>query len=162
VTDRTKNRTSITTPTDTTIRMERVFDAPRELVWAAYTDPELLSEWLGPKDRAITVAEMDLRVGGRYRWTTPGDDGEELAFYGEIRELREPEAIEQTFEFSGVPGSVSVDRVEFEELEGGRTRAVTISTFDSKEERDGKLHSGMEKGVVEGYEKLDEVLERLS
>jgi uncharacterized protein YndB with AHSA1/START domain len=162
MTNETRHTTSITTPSDTTIRMEREFDAPRELVWEAYTDPELLSEWLGPKDRVLTVEHMDLRVGGSYRWTTPGDDGEELAFYGEIREVREPEVIEQTFEFSGVSCSVSVDRLELEELEGGRTRLVTISTFDTKEERDGKLQSGMEKGVVEGYEKLDEVLERLA
>jgi uncharacterized protein YndB with AHSA1/START domain len=161
MTNSTENTTSITTPTDTTIRMERVFDAPRELVWEAYTDPDLLSQWLGPKDRTLTVEHMDLRPGGSYRWTTPGDDGEQLAFYGQIREVRAPQVIEQTFEFSGVACSVSVDRVEFEELEGGRTRAVSISTFDSKEERDGKLQSGMEKGVVEGYEKLDEVLERL-
>ncbi len=157
-----RNPTSITTPSDTQIRVEREFDAPRDLVWEAYTDPVLLSEWLGPKDRELKVTEMDLRVGGSYRWTTPGDDGEELSFTGEYREISEPEVLEATFEFSGAPGHVSVDRFELQELEGDRTRLVSITTFDSKDDRDAMLQSGMEKGVVEGHEKLDAVLERLS
>lgn len=151
------NPTSITTPSDTEIRIEREFDAPRELVWEAYTDPELLSEWLGPKSRQTTVAEMDLRVGGRYKWVDHTDE-RELSFYGEYREIREPEVLEATFEFSGAPGHVSVDRFELTELDGGRTRFVSITKFDTKEARDAVLRSGMEKGVVEGYEKLDALL----
>jgi uncharacterized protein YndB with AHSA1/START domain len=160
MTNETQNDTSITTPSDTTIRIEREFDAPRELVWEAYTDPELLGEWLGPKDRDLEVTEMYLRVGGTYKWVDSTDD-EELSFYGEYREIREPEVLEATFEFSGAPGHVSVDRFELEELEGGRTRLVSLTTVDSKEDRDGMLQSGMDKGVVEGNEKLDAVLERL-
>ena len=155
-----RNDTSITTPRDTQIRIERVFEAPRELVWEAHADPELLSEWLGPHDHPVTVTEMDLRPGGSYRWTSPGAEGEELAFYGEYREVSPPQVMEMTFEFSGAPGHVSVDRLELEELEGGRTRLVSISTFDSKEDRDGMLQSGMEKGVAEGHDKLDALLAR--
>ena len=155
-----RNDTTITTPSDTQIRIERVFEAPRELVWEAHADPELLSEWLGPHDHPVTVTEMDLRPGGSYRWTSPGPEGEELAFYGEYREVSPPEVMEMTFEFSGAPGHVSVDRLELEELEGGRTRLVSISSFDSKEDRDGMLQSGMEKGVAEGHDKLDALLAR--
>ena len=101
---------------------------------------------------------MDLRPGGAYRWTSPGPEGEELSFYGEYREVSPPEVMEMTFEFSGAPGHVSIDRLELEELEGGRTRLVSTSRFDSKEDRDGMLAGGMERGVVEGYEKLDALL----
>ncbi|MDQ4071696.1 MAG: SRPBCC family protein [Actinomycetota bacterium] len=161
MTNETTNTTSITTPSDTEIRMEREFDAPRQLVWEAYTDPELLGQWLGPHDHPVTVTHSDLRPGGSYRWTSPGYGDEELEFYGEYREVSPPEVLEATFEFGGAPGKVSVDRLVLEELEGGRTRLVTTSTFDSKEDRDGMLQSGMEKGVVEGHEKLDALLERL-
>ncbi len=161
MTSNTQNDTSVTTPSDTQIRIERVFDAPRELVWEAHADPDLLGEWLGPDEYPVTVTEMDLRPGGRYRWVSPGPEGEELSFYGEYREVTPPEAIEMTFEFSGAPGHVSVDRLELEELEGGRTKLVVTSSFDNKEDRDGMLHSGMEKGVTEGYAKLDKLVERL-
>ncbi|MDQ3586955.1 MAG: SRPBCC family protein [Actinomycetota bacterium] len=156
-----RSSTSISTPSDTEIRIERVFEAPRELVWEAHADPDLLGEWLGPYDHPVTVESMDLQPGGSYRWTSPAPEGEELAFYGEYREVSPPEVMEMTFEFSGAPGHVSVDRLELEELEGGRTRLVSISTFDSKEDRDGMLQSGMETGMTEGYEKLDELVERL-
>ena len=101
--------------------------------------------------------EADVREGGTYTWI----EGE-IRFWGEYREVRAPEVLESTFEFSGAPGHVSVDRLELQELDGGRTLAVATSSFDSKEDRDAALQSGMEKGVIEGYEKMDAVLERLS
>ncbi len=152
----TTNETTISAQDDLTIRMEREFDYPRELVWEAYTTPELLAEWLGPHGANMSV-EADVRVGGKYTWTQG-----EYQFWGEYREVDPPNVLESTFEFSGAPGHVSVDRLELEELDGGRTRAVAISTFDSKEDRDAALQSGMEKGVVEGYEKMDAILERLA
>ena len=136
--------------------MEREFDYPRELVWEAYTEPELLAQWLGPHGSNMTV-EADVRVGGKYTWK----EGE-MQFWGEYREVDPPSVLESTFEFSGAPGHVSVDRLELHELDGGRTRLVAVSTFDSKEDRDAALQSGMEKGVREGYEKMDAVLEQLS
>jgi uncharacterized protein YndB with AHSA1/START domain len=150
------NETTINAQDDRQIRMEREFDYPRELVWEAYTTPDLLAEWLGPHSANMTV-EADVRVGGKYTWT----EGE-IQFWGEYREVDPPNVLESTFEFSGAPGHVSVDRLELEELEGGRTRAVAVSTFDSKADRDAALQSGMEKGVVEGYEKMDAILERLA
>ena len=151
--------TSVTTPSDTEIRMERLFDAPRELVWEAYTDPDLLAQWLGPHDGTMSVEHMDLRPGGTYRWIHRTSDGGEHGFSGEYRVVEAPSVLESTFKYDPVD-EVSIDRLELEELDGGRTRLVASSTFSSKEARDGMLQSGMEKGVNEGYDKLDELLAR--
>ncbi len=155
----TRNPTTITTLSDTEVRIERTFDAPRELVWEAYTDPELLTEWLGPRRLTMTVQEMDVRTGGSYRYTHRDDDGE-YVFFGEFREVVPPKLLVQTFQFEGNDHPPSVDRVEFEELDGDRTRIVVTATLDSIESRDAMLQSGMERGVSEGYEKLDELLAR--
>jgi uncharacterized protein YndB with AHSA1/START domain len=155
-----RHKTSITTPSDTEIRIERVFDAPRQLVWDAYHDPELLPEWLGPRELTTTVEQFDLRAGGSYRFVHTAPDGGEFVFFGEIREVEEPDYIVRTFAWQGMPGKQSVERVDFEELDDGRTRVVVTSTFESKDDRDGMLQSGMERGVNEGYERLDEVLAR--
>ena len=154
-----EHTTAITTPSDTEIRIERLFDAPRELIWEAYTDPELMAEWLGPRDGSISVETMDVRPGGKYRYTHCSSAGDEYHFSGEYREVEAPRLLVATFQFEGID-SVSIDRLELEELDGGRTRLVATSTFDSKEERDGMLQSGMEKGVNEGYDKLDAQLAR--
>ena len=155
-----RHKTSITTPSDTEIRIERTFEAPRQLVWEAYTDPELLPEWLGPRELTMTVDEFDLRPGGSYRFTHRDSEGNEFVFFGELREVEEPNLIVRTFAWEGMPGKFSVERAEFEELDGDRTRIVVTSSFDSKEDRDGMLESGMEHGVVESYTRLDELFER--
>jgi len=155
-----RHKTSITTPSDTEIRIERTFDAPRQLVWEAYTDPELLPEWLGPRELTMTVDEFELRPGGSYRFTHRDSEGNEFVFFGELREVEEPNLIVRTFAWEGMPGKFSVERAEFEELDGDRTRIVVTSSFDSKEDRDGMLESGMEHGVVESYTRLDELFER--
>ncbi|TMM26662.1 MAG: ATPase [Actinobacteria bacterium] len=155
-----RHKTSITTPSDTEIRIERTFDAPRQLVWEAYTDPELLPEWLGPRELTMTVDEFELRPGGSYRFTHRDSEGNEFVFFGELREVEEPNLIVRTFAWEGMPGKFSVERAEFEELEGDRTRIVVTSSFDLKEDRDGMLESGMEHGVVESYTRLDELFER--
>ena len=155
-----RHKTSITTPSDTEIRIERTFDAPRQLVWEAYTDSELLPEWLGPRELTMTVDEFELRPGGSYRFTHRDSEGNEFVFFGELREVEEPNLIVRTFAWEGMPGKFSVERAEFEELEGDRTRIVVTSSFDLKEDRDGMLESGMEHGVVESYTRLDELFER--
>jgi len=155
-----RHKTSITTPSDTEIRIERTFDAPRQVVWDAYTDPELLPEWLGPRELTMTVDEYDLRPGGSYRFTHLDSEGNEFVFFGELREVEEPNLIVRTFAWEGMPGKFSVERAEFEELDGDRTRIVVTSSFDSKEDRDGMLKSGMERGVVDSYSRLDELFER--
>ena len=155
-----RHKSSITTPSDTEIRIEQTFDAPRQLVWEAYTDPELFPEWLGPRELTMTVEEFDLRPGGSYRFTHRDSEGNEFVFFGELREVEEPNLIVRTFAWEGMPGKFSVERAEFEELDGDRTRIVVTSSFDSKEDRDGMLKSGMERGVVDSYSRLDELFGR--
>lgn len=155
----TLHRTQITTPSDTEIRIERTFDAPRELLWEAFTDAELMAEWLGPHSQQMTVDKLDVRPGGSYQYTSHSDHGE-FVFFGEFREVEKPRLLVATFEWKGSGYPPSVDSSELQEVEGGRTRLVTISTFESKELRDGMLQSGMEGGVNDGYDKLDGILAR--
>ena len=155
-----RHKTSITTPSDTEIRIERTFDAPRGVVWEAYTDSELLPEWLGPRELTMIVDDFDFRPGGSYRFTHRDSDGKEFVFFGGFSEVEEPELIVRTFAWEGMPGKQSVERAEFEELDGEHTRLVVTSTFDSKQDRDGMLQSGMERGVVDSYTRLDELFER--
>lgn len=157
-----RNPTTISIVGDTEVRIERAFDAPRQLVWDAHTDPDLMCEWLGPRRLEMTVQEMDVRPGGSYRYThrDPATDGGPFVFFGEFREVEPPRLLVQTFQFEGNEHPPSVDRVELEELEDGRTRLVVTAILDSIEDREAMLQSGMEKGVSEGYEKLDELLAR--
>ena len=152
---------TITTPTDREIHIERVFEAPRDLVFALYTDPERIPEWWGPRGTTAVVDEMDVRTGGRWRFVLHNSDGSESAFRGGYREVTAPERIVQTFEWEPMTGHVSVETATFEDL-GDRTKVVTTSIFHTTEERDGMLESGMEGGLNETYSRLDEVLERLA
>jgi uncharacterized protein YndB with AHSA1/START domain len=160
-TDQQQGKLTVTTPSDREIHTERVFDAPRDRVFAAYTDPELISEWWGPRGTTTIVAEMDVRTGGRWRFVSRDSDGNEFAFRGAYREVTPPERIVQTFEFEPMAGHVSVDTATFEDLGDGRTRIKTVSIFHTTEERDGMLESGMEKGMGETYDRLEELLARL-
>ena len=146
------------TPTDREIHVERVFDAPRERVFAVFNDPELIPEWWGP---ATTVDQMDVRPGGSWRYVARNPDGTETGFRGTYREVTAPERIVRTFEWEGMPGHVLVETVVFEDL-GDRTKVTTTMLFDTTEERDGMLASGMERGVNETYARLDELLARLT
>jgi uncharacterized protein YndB with AHSA1/START domain len=154
-------RAAITTPTDREIRVERVFAARRERVFAVYTDPELIPEWYGPRGGTTIVDRMEVRAGGGWRFVYRDADGSETAFRGTYREITPPERIVQTWEWEGMPGHVSVETATFEDL-GDRTRVVTVALYHTTEERDGMLASGMEGGMNETYERLDEVLARLS
>ena len=150
-------RADITTPSDREIRIERVFAAPRDRVFAVYTDPQLVPEWWGPRGTTTIVDVMDVRPGGAWRFVGRDADGGETAFRGTYREITPPERIVQTWEWEGMPGHVSVETATFEDL-GDRTKVTTVALFHTTEERDGMLASGMEKGLNETYERLDEVL----
>ena len=142
------------------IRAERIFNASREKVYAAMTDPELIPKWWGRHKDTTTVEELDVRVGGRWRFVSDGPDGTH-GFSGTFRELDPPSRVVQTFEWDGMPGYISVDAAELEDLGDGRTRVVSTSTFHFGEERDGMLSSGMEIGMGESYDRLEELLARL-
>lgn len=144
-------------PTDLEIEMTRDFDAPRELIFRAYTDPVLIPRWWGPRRYTTTVDEMDVRVGGKWRYVQVGEDGQEFAFHGEFREIVPPERLVSTFEFEGMPGHIVVDHLTLEDL-GGRTRLRMVSTFESKADRDGMLETGMESGAAESLDRLAELL----
>lgn len=143
---------------DREIHLEREFDAPRERVFAAFTDPDLIPQWWGPRSTTTVVESLEARTGGDWRFVCRNDDGTEDAFRGTFREVTPPERIVWTFEWGGMPGYVSVDSTEFEDLGDGRTKVTTTSTFLFGEERDGMLGAGMEQGLGESYERLDEVL----
>jgi uncharacterized protein YndB with AHSA1/START domain len=137
----------------------REFDAPRELVFKAYTDPEIITKWLGPRDIKMTVETFDSVDGGSYRYIHERG-GHKYAFRGVNHEVLVPERIVSTFEFEGLPerGHVALQTARFESLPNGRSKVVAQSVFQSVADRDGMLMSGMERGVNEGFERLDEVL----
>ena len=152
---------TITTPAEREIHIERVFDAPRDRVFATYTDPELIPEWWGPNGTTAVVDQMDVRPGGSWRFVIRNSDGSETGFRGTYREVSAPERIVQTFEWEGMPGHVSVETATFEDL-GDRTKMSITTLFHTTEERDGMLGSGMEGGMNETFQRLDELLERLA
>lgn len=154
------NKTVVTAePGKQELFITREFDAPRELVFKAHTDPDLYVQWVGPRDLTMTIDKFDMRDGGSYKYTHERD-GHKYTFFGVSHEVLAPERIIGTFEFDGLPerGHVILGITNFEELPGGRTRIVHQSVFRSVEDRDGMVQSGMERGVTEGYEKLDELL----
>ncbi|HLH13393.1 MAG TPA: SRPBCC family protein [Solirubrobacteraceae bacterium] len=150
--------TNISTPTDREILSERIFDAPRERVFAAHTDPALIPQWWGPRRMTTTVLEMDVRAGGTWRFVASDGDGREQVFHGVYREVSPPERIVQTFEWEGMPGHAIVETISFEDLGGERTRLTITSLFHTTDERDGMLAAGMEGGLRESHDRLDELL----
>ena len=149
----------ITTPSDREIAMIRAFDAPRVMVFEAFTNPELIKRWLGVFGKwKFEVCEVDLRVGGKYRYVWSGPDGAKLAMGGVYREIKRPERIVATEQFDDAwyEGN-AVDTTVFVE-KGGKTTVTTTVFYDSKEIRDNVLKSPMESGVAKSYDKLDEVL----
>ncbi|WP_448072681.1 SRPBCC family protein [Georgenia yuyongxinii] len=140
------------------VRIIRDFDAPRERVFRAWVDRDLVVRWLGPKRSEMRIDTWDARTGGSYRYADV-QDGEEVArFFGSFHEVRAPERLVQTFTWEGMPDGVSLDIMIFEDLGDGRTRVTATSVVDSVEGRDAIMASGMEVGVNEGYEKLDALL----
>ncbi len=143
------------------IDTERILDAPRELVFRCFTDPELLRQWLGPKRYEMRIDEYDVRAGGSWRYVHVADDGAEYGFHGVFHGEPTIDGMLQTFEFEGAPGHVALDRLTLEDLGDGRTRARTHSAYQSIEARDAMVSNGMEHGMAEGYERMDEILARL-
>ncbi len=143
--------------------LSREFDAPRELVFQTHTDPELYAQWLGPRGLTTRFEIFEAKTGGAYRFIQKDPDGKEYAFHGVYHEVRAPERIIGTFEFEGLPetGHVLLETTRFEALPGNRTRIVVQDIYQSVADRDGMFQMGMEKGINEGYERLDELLVKL-
>lgn len=158
------NPTKITAePGKQEIIITREFDAPRELVFKAFTDPELYVQWIGPRGLTTMLETFESRNGGSWRYIQKDPGGKEFAFHGVNHEVLPPERIIGTFEFEGLPekGHVILQTARFEALQGNRTRMIEQSVFQSVADRDGMLQSGMEAGVNDSYDRLDELLEKL-
>ena len=150
----------ITTPGARDIRVERVFNASRERVWRAFTDPALVAQWWGRGNRLV-IERMEVERGGHWRFVEHGSDGIH-GFEGRYREVTPPERIVHTFEWDGMPGHVCIETVTFEDLGNGQTKVVNTSLFRTTEERDGMLQFGMEQGLSESHTALDRLLARLT
>jgi uncharacterized protein YndB with AHSA1/START domain len=160
----TKNKTIITAePGKQELFITREFEAPRELVFKAYTDEKIYAQWLGPRGLETWFEVFEPVSGGKYRFTQKDKDGNQYSFHGVTHEVLLNERIIGTFEFDGLPeaGHVVLETTRFEALPGNRTRITSQSVYQSVSDRDGMVESGMEQGVVEGYERLDEILETL-
>jgi uncharacterized protein YndB with AHSA1/START domain len=154
--------TQITAPSDLPfIDFEREFDAPPDLLFRAHSEPDLIVQWLGPKQYRMEIDEYDCRDGGRWRYVHRDDEGNAWGFHGVFHGAQSPAGMVQTFEFEGAPGHVSLDSVRFEAIDGGRSRLVGRSVFQSVEARDAMVEGGMETGVNEGYARLDDLVARL-
>lgn len=157
------NTLKVTLPSDTTVLLTRDFNAPRDLVWQAMTNPEYVRQWWGPRGTSLTVCEIDFRPGGTWRFVEQGSDGVEHPFKGEYREIVAPERIVQTFIYDVAPFNEheAVENMTLEE-KGGRTTLTTLVQHKTKEARDGHVHSGMEQGSAETFDRLEELLEKLA
>jgi len=141
-----------------TVRITREFDASPDKVFRAWTEPDLVARWLGPRSITTRITHWDARTGGSYRYASERDGEEVASFYGSFHEVRPNERLVQTFTWEGMPDGVSLDTMTFEDLGDGRTRVVGLSVLDSMEARNAMMASGMDVGVQEGYQKLDELL----
>lgn len=142
------------------IHMTRDFGAPRELVFKAFTDPQLLVKWWGQKNSTTIVDKMDAKQGGIWRYVQHESDGNEYAFHGVYHAVTAPELIVYTFEFEGMPGHVLLETITFEDI-NGKTRLTDSSVFQTVEARDGMLQAGMEVGANESFDLLEELLATL-
>lgn len=145
-------------PTVPAVRITREFDAPVSAVFRAHVDPELVVQWLGPRRLTMTVQRWDAQTGGGYAYTHVGEDGTEHHFLGSFHEIRPDERIVQTFAYVPFADQVALETMTFTELPGGRCLLEGFSLCGSFEGRDAMLASGMEEGVVQGYERLDELV----
>ncbi|MBA3530862.1 MAG: SRPBCC family protein [Ardenticatenales bacterium] len=150
----------VTLPSEREILMTRVFNAPRELVFRAHTDAELIPQWWGLRDSTTIVDKLDFQPDGAWRFIERSADGAQIGFNGVFREVSPPERLTYTFEYEGMPGHISVNTLSFDEQDG-KTTLTSHIVFDSAEDRDGMLQSGMEWGANQSHEQLDELLETL-
>ena len=137
-----------------------VLDAPRELVFRAYTEPKLFAQWWGPRQYTNTIDKFDARQGGEWRVIQRAADGGEHAFRGVHHEVSAPERLVGTFEYEGMPGHVALQIATFEPL-GNKTRLVAHTVFESVADRDGMVASGMQEGADESMERLVELLQTM-
>ena len=153
----------VATPGSQDFFIEREFDAPRDLVFRAFSEPELLLQWLGPDNLKMEIDKFDNRSGGSYRFVHIDEQGNRYGFNGVIHEVAAPERVIRTFEFEGLPerGHVSMEIAEFQILTSDRTRLKIQSIFKSVADRDGMIASGMEGGMNQSYMKLDELLNKI-
>jgi uncharacterized protein YndB with AHSA1/START domain len=155
------NRTSVAAePGKQEILIMREFDAPRELVFKVHTDPNLYVRWLGPHELKMTIETFEPSTGGKWRYFHEDQAGNKYGFHGVYHEVLAPERIISTFEFEGLPekGHVILGTTIFEAFPGNRTRITSQSVFQSVADRDGMVQAGMERGVNQGFERLDEIL----
>lgn len=149
----------LTTPSDREIRTERIFNAPRERVWKAVTNPELISQWWG-RGNKVVIEKFEFQKGGHWRYVEHSPEGTH-GFEGRYREITPQERVVQTFEWDGMPGYVIVESMTLEDLGDGRTKLVNVSLFHTTQERDGMLNSGMADGMKQSYEALEKLLGKL-
>jgi uncharacterized protein YndB with AHSA1/START domain len=147
----------IAEPGKTSFTTRRIVDAPRALVFEAFTKCEHLKRWLGPRALTMVSCDSDQREGGRYRFVLRTADGNEIGFNGEYREIVRPERIVRTFVFEPIPDAAALETLELEE-NNGKTTITTTTVHKTVENRDGHVGSGMEAGMTEGYARLDELL----
>jgi uncharacterized protein YndB with AHSA1/START domain len=157
----TSGSAKVTLPTDTQILITREFDAPRHLVYRAWTTPELIKRWWSGDRGKVTVAEVDLRPGGTWRYVMIANGGFEVAFHGEFREIVAAERIVSTEVYEGVPDAEAVSTVTFTEKDG-RTVLSVLVQHRSQEDRDGHINSGMEGGMQEAYDHLEHVAQSIA
>jgi uncharacterized protein YndB with AHSA1/START domain len=155
---RSRSPLTLSLPSDREIVLTRTFDAPRALVFKTMTDPALIPKWWGPHGTTTIVEKMDARPGGEWRFRVTTPDSQGTSFYGVYREINPPERLVYTFEWEGMPGHISTETVAFDERDG-RTTVTNTVRFDSVEDRDGMLHSGMEKGATETMDRLAALLD---
>jgi len=151
----------IVEPATQDVVLTRVFDAPREAVFAAMTDPNAILQWWGLRDETTTAESMDVRPGGFWRFVSRDSQGNEYAFHGYFHEVLAPERLVYTFEYEGAPGHVILETITLEDL-GGRTRLTDRSVFQTVEDRDAMVRSGMESGATQSMERLAELLDTRS
>lgn len=152
-----ENKTyDMTLPSDTEIKVTKVFDAPIDLVWKIYTDKEMIKQWWGWEGSKIVIEQQDLVVGGKWRYSEEGG-GEETAFFGEYKIVDKPHTLSYTFIWGGMPDKSLTETLSFEEKDG-KTHMTDISVFDSKESRDGMIATGMEEGMAVGFKKMDKLI----
>jgi uncharacterized protein YndB with AHSA1/START domain len=155
----TTHSAKVTLPTDTQILITREFDAPKHLVWKAYTTPELVARWWAGSHGKVTSAEIDLRVGGRWRYVMAADGGFEVAFHGEFRKIEEPGLLVNTEAYEGIPdpdGHAGLVTVTLTETDG-RTHMEMLCEYKDKTDRDAVIESGMEGGMQESMDALEKV-----
>jgi uncharacterized protein YndB with AHSA1/START domain len=160
MTDTLQGEGTLTLPSDREIVMQRVFNAPARILFDIWTKPEHVRKWYGVRSTTVTVCDIDLRVGGAWRWVVTDPKGMEIAFSGVFREIDAPRRLVRTERFEAMPGPGCIVTLSFDEKDGQTTLTMHM-LFENKEQRDGCLRSGMELGVKEVYQNIDKLLATL-